>query len=100
MTFLISKSHNYNVRGVVAKLTKCYVTTRKQYVKVGSTFPRMKIVTNDVLQSSILELLLFITYINDLCEVPRSPKLIIYADDTNINFTSRLLMHLEAEVNE
>lgn len=97
---LISKLHDYGVRGVAAKLIKGYLTERKQYVRVGNIVSPMKTVKSGVPQGSILGPLLFITYINDLCDIPRSPKLIIYADDTNIFFTGRILMHLEDEVND
>lgn len=44
--------------------------------------------------------ILFNLYINDLPMVPDSPKIIMYAEHTNIFFTNMALPHLETRVNK
>lgn len=44
--------------------------------------------------------MLFNLYINDLPTIPDSPKIIMYADDTNIFFTDMALPQLETRVNQ
>lgn len=90
---LVSKLQDYGIRGVASELIKCYLAKRKQYMRVGNEVSRMKIVKNVVPQGSILGPLFFAIYISDLCNILNSLKLIVYADDTNIFFTGRLLMH-------
>lgn len=51
-------------------------------------------------QGSILGPFLFLAYINDIVSIPHSPQLIMYADDTNIFFTSNNLASLESSVND
>ena len=42
---------------------------------------------------------MFIMYINDLCDIPESPQLVMYADDTNIFFKAATIPDLELKVN-
>lgn len=49
-------------------------------MKVNEALSRMLGIKHGVPQGSILGPLLFIIYINDLCNFPHSPKFILYAD--------------------
>lgn len=96
---LLSKLQTYGVRGVVLKLIESYLTDRCQYVSVcGVTSDQIKM-KRGVPQGSILGPLLFLIYVNDFCSIPYTPKVIMYADDTNIFFTARSLFELENMVN-
>ena len=79
-----------------------YITNRKQYmhVKVGNTESSLKTVTFGVPQGSTLGPLLFLLYINDF---PRSLKKLtfrIFADDTNIFYSSKDPEQLQSGINE
>lgn len=97
---LTHKLSKYGVRGVVLDLLKNYLINRRQYVRMNNSASAYADITRGVLQGSILGPLLFIIYINDLCDIPCSPKLIMYADDTNIFFSGTSILELEHHVNK
>ena len=66
------------------KLFKEYLQKSTEYVSYDKTNSDMYHISTGVLQGSILSPLLFIMYINDLCNASKLFKMIIYADDTNL----------------
>lgn len=96
---LLSKLHDYGIRGIALDLVKSYLCNRKQCVKVNDSVSPTTIVKFGVPQESILRPLLFVLYINDLCNVPDSPKMVMYADDTNIFFSAPTLRNLNTTIN-
>ena len=50
--------------------------------------------------SSILGLLFFLLYINDLCNVSKTIELILFADDTNIFYSHKDLDYSTKILNE
>ena len=79
---------------------KSYITNGKQNVKVGNTESSLKTITCGVPQGSTLGPLLFLLYINDL---PRSSKKLtfrIFADDTNMFYSSKDPEQLQSVINE
>ena len=75
-----------------------YIYNKKQYVKIGES--SMKTLTCGIPQGSTLGPLLFLLYINDLPNSSKKLKFRIFADDTNIFYTSNSLDELERVVNE
>ena len=71
---------NYKVSWV--KKIQDYLQNRTQYVSYDKTNSDMYRISTGVPQGSILGLLLFIIYINDLCNASKLFRMIIYADDT------------------
>ena len=78
---LLSKLHHYGIRGNANKLFASFLTNRQQYVFLNHTQSNCRPINCGVPQGSVLALLLFTLYINDINSVSQSaPRL--YADDT------------------
>ena len=89
---LLKKLQHYGIKGKNLSWFESYLTGRKQYINFeindnnGKT-DLLKIICR-VPQGSILGPLLFIVYISDLCQVSDILKPIMFADDTNLFFSS------------
>ena len=81
---LIRKLEHYGIRGRALSWMKSYLENRTQYVTIDGKNSSSKQLTYGVPQGSILGPLLFIIYINDLPEISRIARFILYADDANI----------------
>ena len=81
---LITKLERYGIRGNALQLISSYLSDRKQYVSVLDTKSNELPVDFGVPQGSVLGPLLFILYINDICNVSADGKFVLFADDTNI----------------
>ena len=66
-----------------------YLSDRLQYVEIGGVSSHMLPITCGVPQGSILDLLLFLIYVNDLPMCSKFVKFIVFADNTNIFFTDK-----------
>ena len=86
---LISKLEHYGVRGTALRWFKSYLSNRQQYVEFNGTSSESCEIKCGVTQGSILGLLLFLLYINDLCNVSKVMDFILFADDTNIFFSHK-----------
>ena len=61
--------------------------------------PPHQIISCGVLQGSILGPLLFLLYVNDLCNVSKELELILFAGDTNIFYSHSDSIYLREIVN-
>ena len=78
---------------------KSYLSQREQFVNVNGHNSLSLPVTCGVPQGSILGPLLFLLYVNDLPNTSSLLTFHLFADDTNIYFSSKNLSHLEATLN-
>ena len=85
---LLSKLQCYGVRGLALEWIQSYLSNRRQYVCYNNSNSEFKEIKCGVPQGSILGPLLFILYINDMCDVSKLLHIILFADDTNIFYSA------------
>jgi Reverse transcriptase (RNA-dependent DNA polymerase) len=66
------------------KLLKSYLLNRKQYVDLNEARSGLLPINKGVFQGSKLAAILFIIYINSICNLPLNGKIYLYADDIAI----------------
>ena len=84
---LLSKLQCYGIRGLALDWIKSYLANLSQYVCYNNSNSQLNNIKCGVPQGSILGPILFILYINDMCEVSKLLNIILFADDTSIFFT-------------
>lgn len=96
---LLSKLQCYGIRGLALAWIKSYLTNRRQYVCYNNSNSEQKEIKCGVPQGSILGPLLFILYINDMCEVSKLLDIILFADDTNIFYSASNTAEVSTVIN-
>ena len=101
---LLDKLYLYGIRGTALDWITNYLSDRKQYVVYNNTKSDEKHITCGVPQGSILGPLLFLLYVNDICNVSDILFPILFADDTNIFLngknTDELVQCMNCELNK
>ena len=97
---LLSKLKAYSARSNLADWFKSYLNNRTQKCFVNGSLSDSQPLTCGIPQGTMLRLLLFILYINDLpnCLVNSHPR--IYADDTRLTFASNDVAYGEENMND
>ena len=97
---LLSKLSKYGMRGIPLAWFTDYLNNRQQYVKMGNVESNKLQMTCGVPQGSTLGPLLFLLYINDMPNCSKKLSFRIFADDTNIFYSSTNIREVENVMNE
>ena len=79
---------------------KSYLDYRNQYVSIDGYKSNVRSISCGVPQGSILGPKMFIMYINDMCNISKIVKFILFADDTNILCSDSNITRLSERVCE
>ena len=96
---LLRKLEHYGIRGVPLQWLSSYLSNRKQYVKYNGCESSFLGITCGVPQGSVTGPILFILYINDICNASQRLKMVLFADDTNGFCSGKELSDLVKTVN-
>ena len=99
-SILLKKLSHYGIRGTTLSWLKSYLENREQFVSVSGKDSSKKSIKFGVPQGSILGPLLFVIYINDIPEIFKLAKFILYADDANIILTGSNMSEIETQITE
>ena len=96
---LISKLDHYGIRGLPLVWIQNYLSNKFQYVEYNGFCSQSNKIKCSVPQGSILGPLLFLLYINDLCNTTEIGELILFADDTNLFYSHGNVSSLMSLIN-
>ena len=94
-SIMLAKLHKIGLNNKTLLWFQSYLTNRKQQVSIRQTLSKERSLSIGVPQGSILGPLLFLIYIDDMVNVFREGKVIMYADDTTLYVTGTSIRELE-----
>ena len=98
-SILLHKLNLYGVRGIANNWFKSYLSNRNQYVSYSKSKSSIRRISVGVPQGSVLGPLLFLIYINDLCNAVQYSETSLFADDTSIVYSDFNLQNIENRIN-
>ena len=98
-SILIAKLGHLGIRGIPQQWFKSYLSGRKQFTSFKNSSSPLAFLSCGVPQGSILGPLLFLIYVNDILNILKDSKAILFADDTNLLFSDKDLKTLIQTIN-
>ena len=95
---LLDKLSFYGIRGIALEWFESYLSNRKQFASIGNINSDTKSIPMGVPQGSVMGPLLFLLYLNDLPNCSNILDFHLFADDTNLFFSSKSLLDIETTV--
>lgn len=95
---LLDKLYMYGIRGTAYNLFQTYLSNRRQYVQINDIISRPEIITFGVPQGTVLGPVLFTLYINSMLSLNTIGKIISFADDTAILYSSPTWQSLKENI--
>ena len=95
---LLKKLEYLGIRGVVNQWFKDYLTDRKQYIKLDENISSCQSLKCAVPQGSILGPILFLIYVNDICNCS-TLNILSFADDTTVTVSSSNIIDMFLTIN-
>lgn len=86
---LFTKLSKIGMSYTTLNLLKSYMTERTQSVQINKRKSKPLLINHGVPQGSVLGPILFLIYINDICNLDTRGKIISFADDTVILFNEK-----------
>ena len=83
------KMEFYDIRGVAGDFLKYYLSNRSQFVSLSNSISTNQKILCGVPQGSVLGSILFNIYLNDIVYASEIFKFVLFADDTDILFSSK-----------
>jgi hypothetical protein len=96
---LLEKLCHYDIRGRMHDWFKSYLSGRTQFTAIGQIHSKPENINFGVPQGSVLGPILFLIYMNDICNAVHGPKVKLFADDTNMFVKADNLNSLNIECN-
>ena len=97
---LLKKLDKMGLDGVVYSWFESYLKERTQNVKIKNCYSKKLIVSNGVVQGTVLGPILFVLYINDLVKYVRKSNVAMFADDTMIYTSGKNVVELCNIIND
>ena len=98
-SILLKKLYIYGIRGCLYDWFQSYLSGRSQTTNINNHISDKQNIKRGVPQGSVLGPLLFLLYINDICNSSKVLKFHLFADDTNILYSNKDLASLESVMN-
>ncbi len=95
---LLHKLTHYGLRGIVTKWFQSYLSNRQQFVEIENFKSSLGPIVCGVPQGSILGPLLYLLYVNDICN-STDTKILSFADDTTLYVSNSNLIELFRDAN-
>ena len=96
---LLSKLNHYGIRGIANDWFKSFWVNKTHYTHINESNSNPEKVLYGVPQGSVLGLLLFIIFINDLNISIKSSKVHHFADDINLLLINKSLKQINKPIN-